>query len=256
MDIDNLNNSQLILLLLLLTLVVSAAVSVAALSLVYERLTVSTGDEQPTIIQQTINRIIEREVQPIVPDQTETVQVDSAPVAAPSVTLVDIEQSMVQVFHGSRPLTTGIFIDADGLLLASGTLNPKSRYNVLRNEQFVQFVAIRSDAQYSLLQPLEEGYVPLTYIPNIFTGDVSLGDPLLIFGGVGDHARLYRDIVSRRRPTSNTVEIFTNAATSDIALPSAVFINSQFAGFAWDYSGWVVLFNPALLAEPVPDVEA
>ena len=63
-SVDKLNNSQLILLVLLISLVVSAATAVATLSVVYERLALGTGEEaesQPTIIRQTINRIIERE---------------------------------------------------------------------------------------------------------------------------------------------------------------------------------------------------
>ena len=120
--VDKLNNSQLILLVLLISLVVSAATAVATLSVVYERLALATDEEkesQPTIIRQTINRIIEREPALLSSDAAVGMQQEPS-VSTTAPTLDAIEQSLVQLYFGSQPFAQGVYVSPDGHILASG----------------------------------------------------------------------------------------------------------------------------------------
>ncbi len=245
MKIDNLSNSQLILLVLLITLVVSAATAISTLSLVHERLLFARGDSsQPTIIQQTINRIIERDTTPVVPPSPSETSVASTD----QITLDAVGQSLVQVYHGSRPVSVGIFVSSEGMLLVPGRLLTERRYNVKREEAFVPFAVLNRGMHYTLLTPFEEEYTPVMHIP--FDGsvaDVPLGEPVLIFGGFGEDARLHREIVSQKQTDADgTVRVYTAVPISETVLPSVVFVGTRLAGFMSDYTGWIPIVDAAL----------
>ena len=245
MKIDNLSNSQLILLVLLITLVVSAATAISTLSLVHERLLFARGDSsQPTIIQQTINRIIERDTAPVVPPSPSETSV----VSTDQITLDAVGQSLVQVYHGSRPVSVGIFVSSEGMLLVPGRLLTERRYNVKREETFVPFAVLNRGMHYTLLTPFEEEYAPVMHIP--FGGsvaDVPLGEPVLIFGGFGEDARLHREIVSQKQTDADgTVRVYTAVPISETVLPSVVFVGTRLAGFMSDYTGWIPIVDTAL----------
>ena len=245
--VDKLNNSQLVLLVLLISLVVSAATSVATLSVVYERLALtaeSTTETQPTIVRQTINRIIERE--PVVP-AVESVVVDTQHTQdekSTALTLEDIEQSLVQIYFGSQPFARGVYVSPEGHILAAEVLDSQRRYGVSDEKGNLSFFSIlHSDKQYSLLAPVDKGthsvqkYVPLKPIPNIL-----LGEAVVLFSGSGENAQLHTGIVSQKKAAGNSTTSFrVSTNPSDITNLSVVFIEDMFAGFANPYADWVVL---------------
>ena len=259
--LDNLNNSQLMLLVLLISLVVSAATAVATLSVVYERLALAAEDAkeaQPTVIRQTVNRIIEREA---VRPATTPVVIGTPTAPEPTravVTLDTIEQSLVLLHFGSQPAAQGIYVSADGHILAAEVLDTRRRYSVLDEVGTpVFFSVIRGDRQYSLLAPVDthnpEYFIPLEQNANT----ILLGQTVLLYSGVGDNAQLHTGIISQKKSMpNNTTAIRVSVSASDIDTLSVVFIEDTFAGFARPYAQWITLPTSDLLAAKTTQPEA
>ncbi len=258
--VDKLNNSQLILLVLLISLVVSAATAVATLSVVYERLALATEEDveaRPTIIRQTINRIIEREPALLSSEvATGMQQVSSAGMA---LTLEAIEQSLVRIYFGSQPSAHGVYVSLDGHILTSEVLDGQRRYSVLDRAGHPTFFSLLySGEEYSLLSPVDVGvhtvqhYVPLEHIT-----DVSLGQAVVVFSGSGQNAQLHTGIVSQKKVMANAVEsVRISVAMSDVVSTSVVFIENLFAGFTRSYSDWVPLLDSAFVAGAAQAIQA
>ena len=243
MNIDELNNSQLILMVLLITLVVSAAVSVATLSMVYGRITTGAGEtEGPAVIQQTINRIIEREIVP--PITTEKKQIESGG----QITLNDITNVFTKIFFGSQQVTAGIFIDQEGTLLSAEPLEKDRRYAVPRGEEKVFFTVFYRNEHYALLRPLEP-YTTANYLTLENPAEkTTIGQSALLFGGFGDEVGLHSEIVSRKKEEKDGEKLLrTSVDPSQMTLPSAVFVNNRLVGFAADYSGWIPLITEEII---------
>lgn len=262
--VDKLNNSQLILLVLLISLVVSAATAVATLSVVYERLALADDVEtetQPTIIRQTINRIIEREPALLSSDVAVDTQQEQRTSAA--FTLDVIERSLVQLYFGSQPFAHGVYVSADGHILASEVLDAQRRYSVLDATGHPAFFSVLSSGteHYSLLSPVEAGshavqyYMPLEYIAD---ADVSLGQAVVVFGGSGQDAQLHTGIVSQKRVSADAGGrlVRTSIAVSDIVDTSVVFIEDSFAGFTQPYSDWIPLLDGVFVANAMQAIQA
>ena len=258
--VDKLNNSQLILLVLLISLVVSAATAVATLSVVYERLaSVADGEaeSQPTIIRQTINRIIERE--PVLSSSEVVASTSQEPSAGMALTLETIERSLVQLYFGSQPFAYGVYVSSDGHILASEALDGQRRYSVLDEVgQPIFFSSLYGSEKYSLLAPVDVGvhsvqhYVPLAHIT-----DVSLGQAVLVFGGSGQNAQLHTGIVSQKRTDADAVNsVRISVDVSDIVGASVVFIEDSFAGFTQSYSDWVLLLDSAFVTGAIESIQA
>ena len=255
--VDNLNNSQLILLVLLISLVVSAATAVATLSVVYERLALTAGDRaeaQPTVIRQTINRIIERE--PMLPaEETAATGTQTTPsAAANTLTLDTIERSLVRLYFGSQPFTDGMYISPDGHILAAEVLDKQRRYSVLNEAgQPTFFSPIYNGKKYSLLAPVDDTASSTQhYVPLKRDTDILLGQAVVLFSGAGDRAQLHTGIVSQKRKTAGEVTSFrTSVNASNITTTSAVFIENTFAGFAEPYSDWVTVPDDILITNAV-----
>ncbi len=253
MNIDTLNNSQLILLVLLITLVVSAATAMAALSIVHERLIlVGNSVSQPTVVQQTINRIIEREAVVVSKKEEKkketVVSKTNDPPKPKPITLNDIIAALVRVHHGSQPFTAGIFISSDGMLVVPGFLEKTKRYSIRNDSGIVLFSVTQANAAFSLLEPIE-AYAPIAHIKPATADNITLGKPALIFGGFGDEARLHSEIISQKLADNDSLRIRTSVATSEIAIPSAVFVNNEFVGFASNYSGWIPVIDASILLD-------
>ena len=249
MSIDSLNNSQVMLLVLLISLVVSAATAVATLSVVYERVDgANTLTAQPTIIKQTVNRIIERSPVPAVA-VPEVVSVERE-----VLTLADMERSLVRIYQStdlSEPVAVGIIVSSDGTVLASGMLDAEvdeeSSYAVvlhgsgeiadLETESVVSVFVSAVSEHYTLLLPLH-AYTPEAFVP-VNTSEISIGQTSFVFGGFGDAARLHSEIISQKEGGAEVTRVRTSATVSAIALPSAVFVDRAFVGFITESSGWV-----------------
>ena len=263
--VDKLNNSQLILLALLISLVVSAATAVATLSIVYERLVVAeigaSSAQQPTVVQQTINRIIERGPvsvtgvesgadNPLSEEGSQSTLLDSDI----SLTLEDIEEAVVQLYFGSQPFTTGVYISSEGFVLSAEPLDDRRRYSVSDGAAgIVYFSPVYSDRSYSLLAPMSEHrvsqYVPLTPIT------ISLGQSVLVFGGSGNRAQLYTGVVSQKKMISDEISSFRSSADiSSMVHTSVVFVDNVFVGFANPFSDWITTISFDLIEQLTQDI--
>ena len=249
MDIDDINNSQIILLVFLITLVVSAATSLATLTTMLDRIQAKDEiqEQGPTVIQQTINRIIER-VPAIVEIDNEEKEKKNKESEDVAVTLEKIENSLVVLNYGSQRYNTGIFVSSDGKLLIPDELDEKRRYNIINGEDIILFSVAKNNKNYSLLEPVKE-YTPKDYIDFVNLQDIIIGQRALIFGGVGDSARVFSEIVSRKQGFGNDpIQIRTSVQSSEIALPSVVFVDNKLIGFATDYSGWIYVIDNELFS--------
>ena len=255
--VDRISNSQLVLLVLLISLVVSAATAVATLSVVYERLALEVGGEaaaQPTVIRQTINRIIEREPAFSSPESIITNVREAPNTADTALTLEMIEQSLVQLYFGSQPFAEGMYVSADGHILAAEVLDKQRRYSVLdATGNPIFFSTLHSGKEYSLLEPAEaETHAVQHYVPLERSAEVLLGQAVVVFSGSGNNARLHTGVISQRETTAGEVESFRiSVNASDITDISVVFVENTFAGFAQPYSDWVRLPGSAFVAEAI-----
>ena len=248
---DNLNNSQLILLVLLISLVVSAATAIATLMVLYDRLLISSEPadaSQPTVIQQTINRIIERER--ILPPESDFTADEYASQEADSIlTLKDIENARAQLYFGSQLFASGVYVSSDGYILVPDVLEKQRRYSTLdSNGDLLFYSLVYTDGAYSLLAPADAYFISY-FIPLISVSDVSLGQTVLMYGGFGEGAQLHSGIVSQKKSTPDGVISFrTSVHSSEITELSVVFIDNIFIGFAVPYSDWLITVNPELVA--------
>ena len=255
--VDKISNSQLVLLVLLISLVVSAATAVATLSVVYERLALEVGGEaeaQPTVIRQTINRIIEREPALSSSGSVITGAQGVSSAANTALTLEMIEQSLVQLYFGSQPFAVGMYVSADGHILAAEVLDEQRRYSVLDttgNPMF--FSTLHSGKEYSLLAPVEtEAHTMQHYVPLEHSAEVLLGQAVVVFSGAGNSARLHTGVISQRETAAGEVESFRiSVNASDITDISVVFVENTFAGFVRPYSDWVRLPGSAFITEAI-----
>lgn len=239
MKIDKINNSQLILLVLLITVVTSAAISVATLSLIYKRLPIQKQTEyEPTVIKQTINRIIERE-----PAQTEK----NVEIKKSLLTLEEIQKSFVLVYFGSQSITSGVFINSKGHILVPKILKENRIYNLFEGEEQTQFNPIYIGRKYTVLNPITE-YVPSAFIELAKDEtNISLGQTSFIYGGFNYGLKIHSEIISQKRITDGITTIKTSANTVDISLPSAIFLNNKLIGFITESDGWLEVFTSEYL---------
>lgn len=250
--VDKLNNSQLILLVLLISLVVSAATAVAVLSVVYERLALATGEEaesQPTIIRQTINRIIERDPVLLSSEVAASTQPESS--VGTALTLEIIEQSLARLYFGSQPFSYGVYVSPEGYILASEVLDEQRRYSVLDAVgQPIFFSLLYSGEEYSLLAPIDVGAHRVQhYVSLVPVTDVSLGESVIVFGGFGQQAQIHTGIVSQKRVSGDAAgSVRISVPASSVADTSALFIEDSFAGFVQPYVDWIPLLDSAFVA--------
>ncbi len=117
---EELNKNQIVLLVLLVSFVTSIATGIVTVTLL---------DQAPPAVTQTINRIVERTIEKVVPSQTQvSTVIKEVPV------IVTEEELIVKVINGATPsvlrivsddesktfIGSGFLVSADGLIVASG----------------------------------------------------------------------------------------------------------------------------------------
>ena len=256
--VDKLNNSQLILLILLISLVVSAAVSVATLSVVYGRLALDASTEteraQPTVIQQTINRIIERNpdlsadealaiVDVSVPDQGGLFR-HSVLSSGVGLSPESIEKALVTLYFGSQPFAPGVYVSPEGLIVSSELLDTERRYSIPNPfGDMMYFSVIYTDGRYSLLAPMREHAV--SQHVSLGSPDISLGQAAFVFGGFADEAEIHVGVVSRKETSSEGMTSFRLSPNlSSVSHTSAAFVGTVFVGFAEPFSDRIFAVTP------------
>ena len=105
MKLDELNNSQMMLLCILVTLMVSMATSVGTLAIMLKR----TDPAEQTVVRQTVNRIIERTVAPI--------NYTTGNTTTDTLSAKTIRTSRVEVYTGEVFVGYGYVISSKGDIL-------------------------------------------------------------------------------------------------------------------------------------------
>ena len=243
MKLDDLNNSQLILLVLLLTIVTSSAMSLAILSILEDKFLPTENEPTPTIIRETVNRIITREEVAVKEEKQDEVVEEN------QLTLNQIKKSIVKLNFGSENETIGIFISQDGQLISGKFLDEERKYSIQVNDEVVFFSVVKSDKNYSLLKPnIDNDLVIENFIPINTSLSHELGESTLIFGGFGENSILNSEIISQRRIINDEIVLLrTSVNANNVIIPSAVFINNGLVGFISDSSTWVPIISESIL---------
>ena len=147
---EELNKNQIVLLVLLVSFVTSIATGIVTVTLL---------DQAPPAVTQTINRIVERTVEKVVPGETQvSTVIKEVPV------IVTEEELIVKVINGATPgvlkivsgdeaktfVSSGFLISTDGVIVASGLELNKAT-------TALKYHAILADGQVIPLKRLVEG---------------------------------------------------------------------------------------------------
>ena len=122
---EDLNKQQLILLVLLVSFVTSIATGI---------ITVSLLDKAPVAVSQTINRIVERTVETVVPDN---IQPEEKVVTIRETVVVTEEDRVVDAISKNKPNIIRI-IDTSGILIAIGVIRSSEGEVVTINGDYSQ----------------------------------------------------------------------------------------------------------------------
>ncbi len=147
---EELNKNQIVLLVLLVSFVTSIATGIVTVTLL---------DQAPPAVTQTINRIVERTVEKVVPGETQvSTVIKEVPV------IVTEEELIVKVINGATPgvlkivsgdeaktfVSSGFLISTDGVIVASGL-------ELNKVTAALKYHAILADGQIIPLKRLVEG---------------------------------------------------------------------------------------------------
>lgn len=192
MDIEQLSKSQIILLGLLVSFVTSIATGIV---------TVSLMDQAPPAIAQTVNRVIERTVETVVPDtkgqaaatvvtQEKTVVVKESELISQAV--AKISPSIVRIYRGDPQaasfLGLGIVLDKQGTIVTDTAAlgDSADATAVLSNGATVRvFVRGRNtDTDLALLQASSTTDIASLWIPaTVSSGKSTLGQTVVALSG-------------------------------------------------------------------------
>lgn len=193
MDIDNLNRTQILLLTLLVSFVTSIATGIVTVSLL---------EQAPPGVTQTINRVVERTVEKVVPTQGAAVVTKETTVVVKEDDLVTKSiqkdaQSIVSIFQ-KQPTADGtiarvfagwgIVLSGDGIISTdSGIISDTGDYSVKTPDgKYFDVKVLNQDEDLGIaLLQAQVGDVKYTFTPATL-GDASklqLGQSVIIFGG-------------------------------------------------------------------------
>ena len=245
MSIDTLNNSQLMLLTLLLTIVTSVAMAIATIALLFDVIVPEQTSTEPpqktTVIEKTINTIIERSVAPtsenrLSQDSTDVEGVDTG-------VLSDDFSIFNTVYFGTTEASTVVTLSPNGVLLAFSPLDTNRRYSMQNETGDIYFDVITTTDRYSLLKPVET-YVPEAHFTATAPADISIGDPVIVYGGAGDSAQLHLEHIVQSTTDDSGVRIFkTSLSGEGIPSPSFVYSGEVPIGVVLEGDAWVIVLN-------------
>ncbi|MBM3272255.1 trypsin-like peptidase domain-containing protein [Candidatus Kaiserbacteria bacterium] len=219
MDLEQLSKSQLVLLTLLVSFVTSMATGIVAVALM---------DQAPIQIAQTVDRVIERTVEKVVPSEAQPAAASAATVVTTEKTVVVKETdlvaqavakaspSVIRLFAGESNEATflglGIVVNAQGLIAVDARpLGERAEgYIQLADGSRVRaFVVSRNEvASVAFLEPAATGTTPAPrWVPaQLAVGQPTLGASAVVLSG-RTSTRIASALVSSFAPKSDTVPL-------------------------------------------------
>jgi len=186
---NNLNNHQLILLAILVSFVTSIATGI---------FTVALLDQAPRTVTSTINRIVERTVETVIPSTKETIVKERVVIDKGGDLIVSAIQktspaiigmySVKEIKEGNivpQEEGTGFFVDGTKLFLSTGDI-PKEELFMLFDGKELFFKHVLSDETLGInlftLAPDDEGNIPSVSIPALAleVKDVQVGQTAIV----------------------------------------------------------------------------
>lgn len=249
MDIERLTKVQIVMLTLLVSFVTSIATGIV---------TVSLMDQAPPSIEQTVNRVIERTIQTVVPSSSQT---GSAAVVTQEKTVVvndsdliaeaikTISPSIVKLYTTDSQSATfiglGVVVDASGTIAADiGSLgqNADAVIQTSSGARVRAFVRVRDDASgvaflesaTSTMDGATTSWTPV----GITAARVSLGETIVTIAG-NSITRVNNGIVSSVAPPAKDAPLIidTNLSDNSISAGSPLFGTSgELIGFSTSVS--------------------
>lgn len=210
---EDLNNSQIILLAILVSFVTSTATGIV---------TVTLMQEAPVSVTQTINRVVERTVEKVIPGDTQTVVREVSKV-------VNVDDLVVEAFRKASPAVVtiytqsgtstyvGFFVDG-GATLVSAAL-PEGNYELRGADDTTIKLDVRGRDEASgltVLTPLVPAGTDIRFSSLVFTtGTVSPGQSAVaLSSGAGGDKTLAVGIITQVNGSTSTAQtIRTQAVT-------------------------------------------
>lgn len=233
MDIEQLNKSQIVLLCLLVAFVSSIATGIV---------TVSLMQQAPPEVTQTINRIVERTVERVVPNEagkgTETVREITTIVSESDYIAKSVEKvvpRLVRIYVGTTSQSTlrglGVIVGANGVVATDPSLVVDAQeylavgYDGVVYELLPQYSAATSTSRSIALMRLssETNSLP-QFSPPVLVPDPRLGSSVFAISGK-ERPMIESGIVSAVIPPSEAALslVVTSAASENILFGSPLF---------------------------------
>ena len=238
MNLEDLNNSQMILLVLLISLVVGFASAITAFALFLERDSSPKNGTGQTVIQQTINRIIERAV-PVESDSSKVVFQQGIP----KTYLEALEKSVVFIFDGGTLEATGVLVSRDGYVISSEPLRFNRRYTITLDGGERGYVTTSAEDGKNWLKPIDP--IQIEYFISVLNKDkLTVGIPVTVLGVDELRRTASQGIVSEISKTGASLfkiaPHFTGAK-----LPSIIFSQDTVLGFLLhrDSNKWITVLE-------------
>jgi len=245
---EDLTKTQLILLALLVSFVTSIATGIVTVTLL---------DQAPPGVTQTINRVVERTVEKVVPGQAASVITKETTVVVKEENLIidAVEKNLKSIVRIALPdkegafgavLGLGVIISNDGSVVTDSlNLTPAEEYLVKTSNGSVfstslDYVDLASSLSFLKANSPKEGQsLPKFNNPSFGnSSDIRLGQTVIAIGGLSDNV-VSTGIVSRLNKEKITVPADVSkgeeeAETKEIEVLSSVVSNISFSA---DYSG-------------------
>lgn len=211
---NDLNNQQLILLCILVSFVASIATSISTVTLL---------EEAPPVITQTINRVVEKTVQTVVPDKTPSILTREVTVVVKEEDLVTaaVEKNLgkiVRIFEGStstfdgtKPhVAIGFIVSTDGFIILDGnSITNEKNYTAVTpsGNVFGTEIVKKENKTIAVLRLVPKDLGKKTEwdaVALLDSKEPKLGTTVLAIGGPGN--AIYKGIISETKRAETPVE--------------------------------------------------
>ena len=252
MHLDDLNNSQLVLLCLLITLIVSVAISVATLAFLTGRLGFE-GSER-TVINQTVNRVIERtiesrgddiDLESIISSSIDELKKSNLISIDTPVTVNQYKESIVSINEGGFFLGRGIYINREGDIYSFRIPRDSRIYSVTNGERTTQY-KLKSENSNIITPIINEGEPKLvldTFFPIINKNKLTIGTEVSLITIRDEDLDFYKSYISNlsRDREGNLSKLKLNIG--GFLGEYAIFMDRAFVGILNNSTGWIDIIN-------------